>query len=105
MVSGVAFPQPFAVAMLPAGQWDALKAASARKTFADELAAHLTAVNEQLDPHERLDFVAIVPEQWTVESGLVTPTLKLKRNVVEKHYEAYFEKWAKVRKSVVWHDG
>jgi long-chain acyl-CoA synthetase len=103
MVSGVAFPQPFALAMLPAGQWEALQAPDARKEFDEELAAHLKAVNEQLDPHERLDFVAVVPEQWTVESGFVTPTLKIKRNVVEKHYDGYFETWAKSRKSIVWH--
>jgi long-chain acyl-CoA synthetase len=103
MVSGVAFPQPFALAMLPAGQWEALQAPDARKEFNDELSAHLKVVNEQLDPHERLDFVAVVPEQWTVESGFVTPTLKIKRNVVEKHYDGYFETWAKTRKPVVWH--
>ncbi len=103
LVSGVAFPQPFALAMLPAGQWEALQDADARKEFTEELDAHLKTVNEQLDPHERLDFVAVVPEQWTVESGFVTPTLKIKRNVVEKHYHDHFEKWAKARKTVVWH--
>ncbi|HRD85498.1 MAG TPA: AMP-binding protein [Rubrivivax sp.] len=103
MVSGVAFPQPFAIAMLPAGQWQALQAAEPRKAFADELAAHVSAVNEQLDPHERLDFVAVVPEQWTVEAGFVTPTLKLKRNVLETHYGRHFEVWAKSRQTVVWH--
>jgi long-chain acyl-CoA synthetase len=105
LVSGVAFPQPFALAMLPAGQWDTLKAPDARKEFGDELAAHMQVVNEQLDPHERLDFVVVVPEQWTVESGFVTPTLKIKRNVVEKHYANYFETWAKSKQKVVWHQG
>jgi long-chain acyl-CoA synthetase len=105
LVSGVAFPQPFALAMLPAGQWDTLKAPDARKEFGDELAAHMQVVNEQLDPHERLDFVVVVPEQWTVESGFVTPTLKIKRNVVEKHYASYFETWAKSKQKVVWHQG
>ncbi|MFN0163718.1 MAG: AMP-binding protein [Burkholderiales bacterium] len=105
MVSGVAFPQPFALAMLPLGQWDALKAPDARAEFTKELSDHLKVVNEQLDPHERLDFIAVVVEQWTVESGFVTPTLKLKRNVLEKHYEPHFEKWAKARKEVVWHEG
>jgi len=52
---------------------------------------------------EWLDFVAVVSEQWTVEGGFVTPTLKLKRNVLEKHYEKHFEAWAKQRKPVVWH--
>jgi long-chain acyl-CoA synthetase len=105
LVSGVAFPQPFALAMLPAGQWDTLKAPDARKEFGDELAAHMQVVNEQLDPHERLDFVVVVPDQWTVESGFVTPTLKIKRNVVEKHYASYFETWAKSKQKVVWHQG
>ena len=103
LVSGVAFPQPFALAMLPAGQWDALKAANLRKEFTSELEDHLKVVNETLDPHERLDFVVVVPEQWTVESGFVTPTLKIKRNVVEKHYGDHFENWAKARSKVVWH--
>ena len=104
MVTGVAFPQPFALAMLPLGQWEVLKGGEARKAFTQELSMHLKAVNIQLDPHERLDFIAVVPEQWSVESGFVTPTLKIKRNVVEKHYEGHFEKWAKLRKDVVWHD-
>ena len=104
LVSGVAFPQPFALAMLPLGAWDPLKEPAARKAFTEELNAHLKAVNEQLDPHERLDFVAVVPEQWTVESGFVTPTLKIKRNVVEKFYGDQFATWAKRRQTVVWHD-
>jgi len=103
MVCGVAFPQPFAIAMLPLGQWEALQAGDDRKEFEGALNAHIKTVNAQLDPHERLDFVAVVPEQWTVESGFVTPTLKIKRNVVEKHYEPYFDAWAKARKAVVWH--
>lgn len=68
------------------------------------MSAHLKVVNEQLDPHKRLDFVAVVPEQWSVESGFVTPTLKIKRNIVEKHYAGHFERWSKLRADVVWHD-
>ena len=105
MVTGSAYPQPFALAMLPAGTWDAMrKAAAERDGFTAALAAHLEAINNELDPHERLDFVAVVPEQWTVESGFVTPTLKLKRAALEKHYATHFERWAKQRKAVVWHE-
>ncbi|NBQ88822.1 MAG: AMP-binding acetyl-CoA synthetase, partial [Betaproteobacteria bacterium] len=104
MVSGASFAQPFAIAMLPLGAWDELKPADAREAFTDELTAHLRAVNEELDPHERLDFIAVVPEQWTVEAGFVTPTLKLKRNILEKHYGPHFGAWAGARKMVVWHE-
>jgi len=105
MVTGNAFPQPFALAMLPAGAWAQLAAApQQREGFTAELLAHLKATNNALDPHERLDFIAVVSEQWTVESGFVTPTLKLKRNVLEKHYASHFERWAKQKRDVVWHD-
>ena len=105
MVTGLAFPQPFALAMLPAGRWDDLLSAEARRAFTDDLAAHVAAVNARLDPHERLDFVAVVPEQWTVESGFLTPTLKLKRNVTEKYYAPFFDRWTQARATVVWHEG
>ena len=35
MVTGLAYPQPFALAMLPAGHWEALRAPEARKAFTD----------------------------------------------------------------------
>jgi long-chain acyl-CoA synthetase len=99
-VTGVNFAQPFALVMLGP---EATKAA--REELTASLAQHLVEVNAALDPHEQLDFLAIVTEQWTVENGFITPTLKIKRNVVEKHYEQRFERWKKTRQPVVWADG
>jgi long-chain acyl-CoA synthetase len=82
---------------------DAAKAA--REELTSSLAQHLEQVNAGLDPHEQLDFLAVVPEQWTVENGFITPTLKIKRSVLEKHYEPRFETWKKARQPVVWGDG
>src|SRR3546814_2959394 len=50
-----------------------------------ELRALRGAVNAQVDPHARLDFLAVVREQWTVENGFITPTMKIKRNRSEEH--------------------
>ena len=68
------------------------------------LAAHLEAVNALLDPHERLDCLVVVTQPWTVESGLITPTFKVRRNRVEDVYAPYYDRWLVERRSVIWHE-
>ena len=101
-VTGVAFPQPFAVLMLNLAEWERCREAQARAELTRSLAEHLAMVNAQLDPHEQMDFVVVVPEQWTVDNGFITPTFKVKRPVIEKHYGEYFERWAQHRQPVIW---
>ena len=75
----------------------------ARRAEAErDLAAHLAKVNAQLDPHEQLDFVAIAKDQWTVENGFITPTLKVKRAAIESGYGKHFDAWLRQRQPVVW---
>jgi long-chain acyl-CoA synthetase len=45
-------------------------------------------VNATLAPYETIKRVAVVPDEWTVETDELTPSMKLKRRVVEKKYEA-----------------
>jgi len=45
------------------------------------------SVNGSLGHHETLKRVTVVPDEWTLESGELTPSMKLKRRVVEKKYE------------------
>ncbi len=32
-------------------------------------------------------------EDWNVANGLTTPTLKVKRNSIEKIHQPYYKKW------------
>jgi long-chain acyl-CoA synthetase len=45
-------------------------------------------VNASLAPFETIKRIAVVPDEWTVEGDELTPSMKLKRRVVEKKYEA-----------------
>jgi long-chain acyl-CoA synthetase len=44
-------------------------------------------VNADLPSYESMKRMRVVPEEWSVEGGELTPSMKLKRRVVEKKYE------------------
>ncbi len=43
--------------------------------------------NEGLAQHETIKKIAVVAEEWTVESGELTPSMKLKRRVINEKYK------------------
>ncbi|GLC27723.1 AMP-dependent synthetase/ligase [Roseisolibacter agri] len=55
------------------------------------LDAHVAQVNDGLAPHERIARWALVPEELTEAGGELTPTLKVRRSVVEAKYHAVLE--------------
>ncbi|MCH8497278.1 MAG: AMP-binding protein [Marinobacter sp.] len=101
-VSGANQPQPHCLVMLG----EDAKARMGDESFRKELEASfktlLSEVNKTVDPHEQLAFITIVKEEWTIENSFLTPTLKLKRNVVEDAYEAEVESWYAKRQPVIW---
>jgi long-chain acyl-CoA synthetase len=53
-----------------------------------EYKAIVARVNGTLAPYENIKRITVVAEEWSVEDGELTPSMKLKRRVVEKKYEA-----------------
>jgi long-chain acyl-CoA synthetase len=104
-VTGAGQPQPIGLVMLNADAEKALRQEADRSALEGELEALLANVNDTLDPHEQLDFVVVVKEQWTIANGFLTPTMKIKRSVVEKRYEPQIESWAKAKRAVIWELG
>jgi long-chain acyl-CoA synthetase len=41
--------------------------------------------------YQRIKKAIIVKEEWTTDNGLLTPTLKMKRNVIANRYEKALE--------------
>ncbi len=48
-------------------------------------------VNADASPWEKVKRFRLVPEEWTVEGGEMTPSLKLKRRVVAQKYASEIE--------------
>lgn len=103
VVTGANLGQPLGIVMLNADAARLSVRPEGRATLEMSLAVHLTAVNDELDPHEQLDCLVVVIEPWSVENGFITPTFKVKRNRIEEAYGPFFEHWTAARRAVVWH--
>lgn len=99
-VTGVGLPQPLVLVNLSPEEAEQVRLGGREKLTTD-LEALLKRVNQELDQHERLTTLIVVSEPWTTENGILTPTLKLKRDAIEKLYAERILQWANT-KGVVW---
>lgn len=96
-VTGPSQPQPFALVML------ALDGRNPQKEqLTQQLAALLVEVNAHFEDHEQLDYLVVVSDQWTMESGFLTPTMKIRRNIIEERYLPQADDWQRQQKAVIW---
>lgn len=82
-VMGAGLPDPIAVVNLSS---DMIKNCDWREIQAGLLNT-LRHINESVMSHEKLACVMVAKDIWSIENGLLTPTLKLKRARLEKYYE------------------
>jgi len=69
--------------------WDALDAHPAvRQLYQSEIDAY----NAERPHHEQIRAFALLPSDLTVEDGSITPTLKVKRRILEGRYAALIER-------------
>ncbi len=101
-VSGANQTQPHALVMLG----EEVRPKTADENFRKELEASfktlIQEVNKTVDPHEQLAFITVVSDEWSIENSFLTPTLKLKRNVVEDAYQEKVDNWYAQRQAVIW---
>ena len=101
-VVGANLAQPLAIlAMTPELMKQSLDP-QARAQLTAIFKLELLHLNQQLDPHERLSCLVMDSSPWTVASGFVTPTLKVKRNQIEEVYGTLFEVWTAHSSDIVW---
>ena len=99
---GAGLASPFAVTLISEDARNRCRDPQARVALENSLAGLLEQMNRQLEAHERVAFIALVDGPWTIANGLMTPTLKLKRPLLEQRYQALIEDWKTRNRSVVW---
>ncbi|GLS84970.1 AMP-binding protein [Paraferrimonas haliotis] len=96
-VIGSGLPHPVALIQLS----DAAASAD-RETIRASLKETMDLVNPTLESHEILDAMVVVSEKWEIENDVLTPTLKIKRHVLEQRFNELVDGQ---RKAVVkWQD-
>jgi long-chain acyl-CoA synthetase len=59
------------------------------------------AINKQLGDFEHIKRFRLVPDEWTMQNGELSPTLKLKRNLLHNRYNELIEEIFSVDKSMI----
>lgn len=72
-----------------------------QETLAKNLQEILAGVNHGLEQHERLSKLIVLPEEWTITNGLLTPTLKIKRKMIDASFGEKYEAWSKQPGNIV----
>lgn len=101
-VVGNAMPQPIALVALAEADLAALRDGESRDSIHQDLLRLYESVNATLDPHEKLKTIVVTNGEWSIENGIMTPTLKIKRNVLESRYEDRIENWYETKEKVQW---
>lgn len=96
-VVGMGVPQPMALVVLSASGKTKTK-----EQLIHSLSATLEEINPALESHEHVEKMVVMKHDWSVENNLLTPTLKVKRNEVEKIHLPSYPKWYNTEGKVVW---
>lgn len=93
---GMGIPQPIALAQITP-----TALSKSKEDLAKSLNALLESVNPLLDVHEKIEKIVIMKEEWSIANGLLTPTLKVRRNLVEKIHMGFYKSWFDSDKKVI----
>ncbi|MBT33672.1 MAG: AMP-dependent synthetase [Thalassobius sp.] len=96
-VMGSGLPQPIALVIL-----SAIGKNASREAVEHSLATMLTLINAEQVNYERIKKIVVLKDEWSIENGILTPTLKIKRNLIDNRYLEEAEKWYDQEDTILW---
>lgn len=98
-VVGTGIPQPIGLITLSES---GIK--KEKQLLSSELESLCININAELEVFEKLEKIVVMKENWTVANKLLTPTLKVKRNEIEKIHLPKYPMWFLKKEEIVWED-
>lgn len=90
-------PQPIALIVLSE---TGLKAD--KDDVSQSLEETLKSLNPQLHTYQRVKKAVIVKEPWTIDNDMMTPSLKIRRKIIESRYQPHLQPWLEREETVIW---
>src|SRR5690606_12316160 len=101
-VSGVGQPAAYALVVLAEDIRPKMKDPEVKERVERELGPWLKEINGKLSGYEQLQMFVIHDDVWSIENGLLTPTMKIKRTKIEASVADRLEGWYGTKGPVVW---
>jgi len=102
LVSGVGQSAAYAMVVLAESLRPQLGDAAVRAKVQQELGKLLVEVNQAVAEYEQLRMIVVAPEPWSIENGMLTPTMKIRRSRIEAEFEAQLAHWYTRQGPVHW---
>ncbi|MFZ4760487.1 MAG: AMP-binding acetyl-CoA synthetase, partial [Burkholderiaceae bacterium] len=102
MVSGVGQPAAYGLVVLAEELRPKVGDPAVREQIERELGQLLKRVNERVADYEQLKMLVIAKEPFSVENGLLTPTMKIRRARIENAVAPNLDRWYGAKGAVVW---
>ena len=95
-VVGTGIPQPIGLVVLSQSGKE-----KEQTDLIESLDQTIKVLNSTLENVAKIQKIVIMREDWTIDNGLLTPTLKTKRNRVEKIHKDMYKKWFSEEASIL----
>ncbi|MBO0329927.1 AMP-binding protein [[Muricauda] lutisoli] len=94
---GTGISQPIVLIIPSEAGW-----AKGKELLNSSILASINALNPQLKKHEKIEKAVVMKENWTVDNGLMTPSMKIRRNRIEAIHQPMYLDWFSRKERVVY---
>jgi len=96
-VAGLSIPQPIALVNL-----SQTAEAHDQSSIAASLESSLKEINQDLANYQKVSTIVVKTENWTEDNRLLTPTLKIRRNEVDRCFRDQYPNWHESDGKIIW---
>lgn len=97
-VTGLGLNQPIALVNL-----SEMGKNESKEDLEENLKQTIEKVNNDRPSYQHISKVVVINEEWNVDMGLLTPTMKIKRRKVNERYNSLFQDWENKEDMILYH--